>query len=66
MPIVCSQLALLSLACLSEKSVFCSGFADYYAALPQISWLVHANGEIWKQKENDREYVAIIHQDHFK
>ncbi|CAA0831142.1 Probable magnesium transporter NIPA6 [Striga hermonthica] len=40
-----------------------------YTALPQISWLVHANGEIWKQKDNDElcsEYVAIIHPDHFK
>ncbi|KAL6522230.1 hypothetical protein OROMI_032107 [Orobanche minor] len=42
---------------------------DYSALSPQISWLVHANGEIWKQKDNDdlhSEYVAIIHQDHFK
>ncbi|GFP87628.1 probable magnesium transporter nipa6 [Phtheirospermum japonicum] len=41
---------------------------DYSALSPQISWLVHANGEIWKQKDNDdlhSEYVAIIHQDHF-
>ncbi|XP_042037002.1 probable magnesium transporter NIPA6 [Salvia splendens] len=40
-----------------------------YSALPQISWVVHSNGEIWKQKENDElhgEFVAIIHQDHFK
>ncbi|CAA0818470.1 Probable magnesium transporter NIPA6 [Striga hermonthica] len=40
-----------------------------FAALPQISWLVHANGEIWKQKDNDElhsEYVAFIHPDHFK
>ncbi|EYU23941.1 hypothetical protein ABFS82_14G316900 [Erythranthe guttata] len=43
--------------------------ADYSAITPQISWLVHANGEIWKQKDNDElhtEYMAIIHQDHFK
>ncbi|CAI9755934.1 unnamed protein product [Fraxinus pennsylvanica] len=40
-----------------------------YSALPQISWRVHANGEIWKQKDNDElhpEFVAIIRQDHFK
>lgn len=43
--------------------------ADLYAQLsPQISWLVHANGEIWKQKEDGMhsEFVAIIRQDHFK
>lgn len=44
--------------------------SDMYSSLsPQISWLVHANGEIWKQKENDElhpEFVAIIRQDHFK
>ncbi|XP_075517218.1 putative magnesium transporter NIPA6 isoform X1 [Primulina tabacum] len=43
---------------------------DYNTALsPQISWLVHANGEIWKQKDNDElhpEFVAFIQQDHFK
>ncbi|KZV33070.1 hypothetical protein F511_03336 [Dorcoceras hygrometricum] len=43
---------------------------DYYTALsPQISWVVHANGEIWKQKENDElhpEFVAFIQPDHFK
>ncbi|XP_059280343.1 probable magnesium transporter NIPA6 isoform X1 [Lycium ferocissimum] len=42
---------------------------DLYAQLsPQISWLVHANGEIWKQKEDGlhSEFVAIIRQDHFK
>ncbi|CAH9085850.1 unnamed protein product [Cuscuta epithymum] len=35
---------------------------------PQISWRVHANGEIWKQKDDDlhHEIVAIIQQDHFK
>ncbi|KAL8486031.1 hypothetical protein ACS0TY_028075 [Phlomoides rotata] len=37
-----------------------------YSALPQISWIVHANGEIWKQKDNDEECVAFIRQDHFK
>ncbi|KAG6436010.1 hypothetical protein SASPL_100891 [Salvia splendens] len=40
-----------------------------YSALPQISWVVHSNGEIWKQRENDElhgEFVAIIHQNHFK
>ncbi|XP_022875933.1 probable magnesium transporter NIPA6 isoform X4 [Olea europaea var. sylvestris] len=40
-----------------------------YSALPQISWRVHANGEIWKQKDNDElhpEFVAIIRQEHFK
>lgn len=45
-------------------------FADTYASLsPQISWLVHANGEIWKHKDNDEmhpEFVAIIRQDHFQ
>ncbi|CAK9142766.1 unnamed protein product [Ilex paraguariensis] len=44
--------------------------SDLYASLsPQISWLVHANGEIWKQKDNDEmhtEFVAIIKPDHFK
>ncbi|KAL2520087.1 putative magnesium transporter NIPA6 [Forsythia ovata] len=44
--------------------------ADAYTALsPQISWMVHANGEIWKQKESDElhpEFVAIIRQDHFR
>lgn len=42
---------------------------DLYAQLsPQISWLIHANGEIWKQKEDSlhSEFVAIIRQDHFK
>ncbi|KAL3324091.1 hypothetical protein AABB24_038327 [Solanum stoloniferum] len=42
---------------------------DMYAQLsPQISWLIHANGEIWKQKEDSlhSEFVAIIRQDHFK
>nr|GLL44408.1 probable magnesium transporter NIPA6 isoform X1 [Ipomoea trifida] len=42
--------------------------SDLYTQLsPQISWLVHANGEIWKQKDDDihHEFVAIIHQDHF-
>lgn len=40
-----------------------------YSPLPQISWVVHANGEIWKQKENDElhpEFVAMIRQDYFK
>lgn len=37
-----------------------------YSALPQISWVVHANGEIWKQRDNDEEFVAFIRQDHFK
>ncbi|XP_020548630.1 probable magnesium transporter NIPA6 isoform X4 [Sesamum indicum] len=42
--------------------------ADYSVLSPQISWLVHANGEIWKQNNDDLlpEYVALIHQDHFK
>ncbi|KAL3830261.1 hypothetical protein ACJIZ3_019063 [Penstemon smallii] len=43
--------------------------ADYSALSPQISWLVHANGEIWKPKDNDElqpEFVAVIRQDHFK
>ncbi|KAK4433648.1 putative magnesium transporter NIPA6 [Sesamum alatum] len=41
--------------------------ADYSVLSPQISWLVHANGEIWKQNNDDvlPEYVALIHQDHF-
>ncbi|CAA2973635.1 probable magnesium transporter NIPA6 isoform X2 [Olea europaea subsp. europaea] len=40
-----------------------------YSAPPQISWRVYANGEIWKQKDNDElqpEFVGIIRQDHFK
>ncbi|PIN04665.1 hypothetical protein CDL12_22803 [Handroanthus impetiginosus] len=43
--------------------------ADYSPLPSQISWVVHANGEIWKHKENDElhpEFVAIIRQDHFK
>ncbi|KAJ0795821.1 putative magnesium transporter NIPA [Helianthus annuus] len=44
--------------------------SDMYASLsPQISWIVHANGEIWKHKDNDEscpEVVAIIQPDHFK
>ncbi|XP_071737782.1 probable magnesium transporter NIPA6 isoform X2 [Rutidosis leptorrhynchoides] len=44
--------------------------SDMYASLsPQISWIVHANGEIWKKKDNDEscpEVVAIIQPDHFK
>ncbi|XP_042008804.1 probable magnesium transporter NIPA6 [Salvia splendens] len=42
---------------------------DYSVLSPHISWVVHGNGEIWKQKDNDElqnEYVAIINQDHFK
>ncbi|CAN4081395.1 unnamed protein product [Withania somnifera] len=42
---------------------------DMYAQLsPHISWLVHANGEIWKQEEDGlhSEFIAIIRQDHFK
>ncbi|KAK4490082.1 hypothetical protein RD792_000737 [Penstemon davidsonii] len=43
--------------------------ADYSAIPSQISWIVRANGEIWKQKDNDElhsEFVAIIRQDHFR
>ncbi|KAL4559129.1 hypothetical protein LXL04_031263 [Taraxacum kok-saghyz] len=44
--------------------------SDMYSSLsPQISWIVHANGEIWKQKDNEEscpEVVAIIQPDHFK
>jgi hypothetical protein len=44
--------------------------SDTYTSLsPQISWVIHANGEIWKQKENDElhpEFVGVIRQDHFK
>lgn len=44
--------------------------SDMYSSLsPQISWIVHANGEIWKHKDNDDscpEVVAIIQPDHFK
>ncbi|GJU65207.1 probable magnesium transporter NIPA6 [Tanacetum coccineum] len=44
--------------------------SDMYASLsPQISWIVHANGEIWKQKDNEEscpEVLAIIQPDHFK
>jgi len=42
---------------------------DYSSLSPQISWIVHANGEIWKHKEDDElqpEFIAIIQQDHFK
>ncbi|CAH9087934.1 unnamed protein product [Cuscuta europaea] len=42
---------------------------DLYTPIsPQISWVVHANGEIWKHKDNELqpEFVAIIRQDHFK
>ncbi|XP_031098773.1 probable magnesium transporter NIPA6 [Ipomoea triloba] len=40
----------------------------YTQVSPQISWVVRANGEIWKQKDDDLhpEFVAIIRQDHFK
>ncbi|XP_059630867.1 probable magnesium transporter NIPA1 [Cornus florida] len=43
--------------------------AEYSSLSPQISWLIHSNGEIWKQKDTDElhpEYVAIIRQDYFK
>lgn len=44
--------------------------SDMYSSLsPQISWIVHANGEIWKQKDDEEscpEVVAIIQPDHFK
>ncbi|KAI7757213.1 hypothetical protein M8C21_016196 [Ambrosia artemisiifolia] len=44
--------------------------SDMYSSLsPQISWIVHANGEIWKHKDNDEscpEVVAIIQPDHFR
>uniref|UniRef100_A0A5B7B4V7 Probable magnesium transporter n=1 Tax=Davidia involucrata TaxID=16924 RepID=A0A5B7B4V7_DAVIN len=43
--------------------------AEYSSLSPQISWLIHANGEIWKQKDNDElhpEFIGIIRQDHFK
>lgn len=42
----------------------------YSSLSPQISWIVHANGEIWKHKDNEEscppEVVAIIQPDHFK
>ncbi|KAD6119387.1 hypothetical protein E3N88_10658 [Mikania micrantha] len=44
--------------------------SDMYSSLsPQISWIVRANGEIWKYKDNDEscpEVVAIIQPDHFR
>ncbi|GFP81338.1 probable magnesium transporter nipa1 [Phtheirospermum japonicum] len=59
---VCSIIG--SVTVMSIKAV------DYSALSPQtqISWIVHANGEIWKRKENDElhpEFIAIIRQDHF-
>ncbi|GMP47669.1 hypothetical protein CsSME_00015575 [Camellia sinensis var. sinensis] len=42
---------------------------DYSSLSPQISWLIHANGEIWKQKDDNdlhSEFIGIIRQDHFK
>ncbi|XP_057487986.1 probable magnesium transporter NIPA6 isoform X3 [Actinidia eriantha] len=44
-------------------------FADYSSLSPQISWLIHANGEIWQHKDDDElhsEFIGIIRQDHFK
>ncbi|PSS31853.1 Magnesium transporter like [Actinidia chinensis var. chinensis] len=43
--------------------------ADYSSLSPQISWLIHANGEIWQHKDDDElhsEFIGIIRQDHFK
>uniref|UniRef100_A0A5B7B3J2 Probable magnesium transporter n=1 Tax=Davidia involucrata TaxID=16924 RepID=A0A5B7B3J2_DAVIN len=41
---------------------------EYMSLSPQISWLIHANGEIWKQKDDELhpEFIGIIQQDHFK
>lgn len=41
---------------------------DLYTSLsPQISWHVHANGEIWKQKDNDElQFLGLIRPDYFK
>lgn len=42
---------------------------DVYSSLPQISWLVQVNGNIWKQKDDDEvspDFITILRQDHFK
>ncbi|XP_059631898.1 probable magnesium transporter NIPA6 isoform X2 [Cornus florida] len=42
---------------------------EYMPLSPQISWHIHANGEIWKRKDNDElhsEFVGVIRQDHFR
>ncbi|XP_047342231.1 probable magnesium transporter NIPA6 [Impatiens glandulifera] len=42
---------------------------EYSTISPQISWIIHGNGEIWKYKENDDlnpEVIGLIRQDHFK
>lgn len=44
--------------------------SDLYTSLsPQFSWLVHANGEIWKPTDNDElhhEFIGVIRPDYFK
>lgn len=44
--------------------------SEYSILSPQISWIIHANGEIWKQKDEEDgmhpEFIGIIRQDHFK
>ncbi|XP_057470026.1 probable magnesium transporter NIPA6 isoform X2 [Actinidia eriantha] len=48
---------------------FITVLSDYSSLSPQISWLIHANGEIWKHKDDDElhsEFIGIIRQDHFK
>ncbi|XP_023872159.1 probable magnesium transporter NIPA6 isoform X1 [Quercus suber] len=43
---------------------------DIYSSLsPQVSWLVHGNGEPWKHNADDEpclDFDAILKQDHFK
>ncbi|XAR62644.1 hypothetical protein NMG60_11017484 [Bertholletia excelsa] len=42
---------------------------EYSSLSPQISWIIHANGEIWKHKDDDElhpEFIGRIRQDHFK
>lgn len=41
----------------------------YTSLSPQFSWLVHANGEIWKPTDNDElhhEFIGVIRPDYFK
>ncbi|XP_057487985.1 probable magnesium transporter NIPA6 isoform X2 [Actinidia eriantha] len=48
---------------------FITVLSDYSSLSPQISWLIHANGEIWQHKDDDElhsEFIGIIRQDHFK
>ncbi|KAJ8769111.1 hypothetical protein K2173_000886 [Erythroxylum novogranatense] len=44
--------------------------SDLYTPLsPKVSWYIHGNGELWKQKDEDESppnFVTILRQDHFK